>query len=80
LADMDAIFDRVRRLVLGQLDINEAEISLEARFIDNLGADSLDIIELIMAIEEEFEIEIPDEHAERIVSVGDVIAYVKDHA
>lgn len=80
MADMDAIFDRVRRLVVGQLDINEAEISLGARFIDDLGADSLDIIELIMAIEEEFEIEIPDEHAERIASAGDVIAYVKEHA
>jgi acyl carrier protein len=80
LADMDAVFDRVKRLILDQLDVKEAEISLGARFIDDLGADSLDIVELIMAIEEEFEIEIPDEHAERIASVGDVVAYVKERA
>ena len=77
---MDAVFDRVKRLILDQLDVKEAEISLGARFIDDLGADSLDIVELIMAIEEEFEIEIPDEHAERIASVGDVVAYVKERA
>ena len=77
---MDAVFDRVKRLILDQLDIKEAEISLGARFIDDLGADSLDIVELIMAIEEEFEIEIPDEHAERIASVGDVVAYIKERA
>jgi len=79
LAETDAILGRVKRLILDQLDVKEDEIALGSRFIDDLGADSLDIVELIMAIEEEFEIEIPDEHAERITSVGDAVAYIKQH-
>jgi len=78
LADKDPIFARVKQLILDQLDVDEAEIGSEARFIEDLGADSLDIVELIMAIEEEFEIEIPDEHAERITTVGDAVAYIKE--
>lgn len=79
MTETDAVLHRVKRLILDQLDVNEAEIALGARFIDDLGADSLDIVELIMAIEEEFEIEIPDEDAERIASVGDAVAYIKAH-
>lgn len=79
MAETDAILGRVKRLILDQLDVKEDEIALGSRFIDDLGADSLDIVELIMAIEEEFEIEIPDEHAERITSVGDAVAYIKQH-
>lgn len=78
MADKDPIFARVKQLILDQLDVDEAEIGSEARFIEDLGADSLDIVELIMAIEEEFEIEIPDEHAERITTVGDAVAYIKE--
>jgi acyl carrier protein len=80
LADVDPIYARVKQLILDQLEVDEAEISADARFIEDLGADSLDIVELIMAIEEEFEIEIPDEHAERITTVRDVVAYIKEGA
>lgn len=77
MADKDAVFDRVKQLILDQLDVDGDEITPDARFIDDLGADSLDIVELIMAIEEEFELEIPDEDAERIATVGDAVAYIK---
>ena len=80
MTETDAVFLRVKRLILDQHDVNEAEIVLGARVIDDLGADSLDLVELIMAMEEEFELEIPDEHAERITSVGDAVAYIKEHA
>jgi acyl carrier protein len=79
VADKDAVFDRVKQLILDQLDVDGDEITPDARFIDDLGADSLDIVELIMAIEEEFELEIPDEHAERIATVGDAVAYIKEN-
>ncbi len=79
MADKDAVFDRVKQLILDQLDVDGDEITPDARFIDDLGADSLDIVELIMAIEEEFELEIPDEHAERIATVGDAVAYIKEN-
>jgi len=79
VADKDAVFDRVRQLILDQLDVEGDEITPDARFIDDLGADSLDIVELIMAIEEEFELEIPDEHAERIATVGDAVSYIKEN-
>ncbi len=77
MADKDAVFERVKQLILDQLDVAGEEITPDARFIDDLGADSLDIVELIMAIEEEFDLEIPDEHAERIATVGDAVAYLK---
>jgi acyl carrier protein len=79
VADKDAVFDRVKQLILDQLDVDGDEITADARFIDDLGADSLDIVELIMAIEEEFELEIPDEHAERITTVGDAVSYIKEN-
>ncbi|HHY36987.1 MAG TPA: acyl carrier protein [Firmicutes bacterium] len=70
-------FARVREIIAEQLGIDEDEIKLESSFIDDLGADSLDLVELIMALEEEFDLEIPDEEAEKIVTVGDAVEYLK---
>lgn len=75
----EEIFDKVKGIIVEQLGVNEATITLEASFIDDLGADSLDIVELIMALEEAFDIEIPDSDAEKVVTVGDVVDYIKDH-
>ena len=68
---------KIKQIIAEQLGLNEDEIKDEASLIDDLGADSLDIVELVMAMEEEFEMEIPDEDAEKIASVKDVIDYVK---
>lgn len=73
----DEIFEKVKSIIVEQLGSEETAVTLEASFIDDLGADSLDIVELIMAFEEEFELEIPDEDAEKIVTVSDVIDYIK---
>lgn len=72
-----AVFDDVKSVVVEQLNVNEGEVKPESKFVDDLGADSLDVVELIMALEEKFEIEIPDEDAEKIVTVGDVVAYIE---
>ncbi len=72
---MEAI-DRIKKIIIDQLGIEEGKISIESSFIDDLGADSLDIVELIMAFEEEFDIEIPDEDAEKIKTVGDAVNYL----
>ena len=71
------VFEKVRDIVVEQLGVEEDEVTMESSFIDDLGADSLDIVELIMALEEEFEIEVPDEEAEKITTVGDVVEYIK---
>ena len=76
----DEIFDKVKEIIVEQLGVTEDSITNEASFIDDLGADSLDIVELIMALEEEFDIEIPDADAEKIVTVGDVVDYIKENA
>ncbi|MDV2495809.1 MAG: acyl carrier protein [bacterium] len=68
---------RVKDIIVEQLDVEEEQVTPEASFIDDLGADSLDTVELIMAIEEEFDVEIPDEEAEKIITVKDAISYVK---
>lgn len=73
------IFDKVRDIVSEQLGIDAEEITMESSFVDDLGADSLDIVELIMALESEFDMEIPDEDAEKISTVGDVVEYIKAH-
>jgi acyl carrier protein len=73
-----ATFDRVKKVVVDQLDVNEDEVTPTASFVDDLGADSLDQVELIMAFEEEFDIEIPDEDAEKIASVGDAVNYIDE--
>ncbi|MFQ5893144.1 MAG: acyl carrier protein [Nitrospinota bacterium] len=70
---------RVREIIVEQLGVEEDEVIPKASFIDDLGADSLDTVELIMAFEEEFDIEIPDEEAEKIITVQDAIEYVKRH-
>jgi acyl carrier protein len=69
---------KVSELIVGQLGVSEEEVRPEASFIDDLGADSLDIVELVMALEEEFDIEIPDEDAERIQTIGDATSYLKE--
>ena len=74
-----AAFEKVRDIVVEQLGVDEEQVTLEATFIDDLGADSLDIVELIMAFEEEFNIEIPDEAAEKIKTVQDVVDYIEKH-
>ena len=65
--------------IIEQLGVTDTAVTMEASFIDDLGADSLDIVELIMAIEEEFDIEIPDSDAEKVVTVGDVVDYIKEN-
>ena len=75
----EEIFDKVKEIIIEQLGVAETAITMEASFIDDLGADSLDIVELIMALEEEFDMEIPDSDAEKVVTVGDVVDYIKDH-
>ena len=75
----EEIFEKVKGIIVEQLGASESSITLEASFIDDLGADSLDIVELIMALEEEFEIEIPDSDAEKVATVGDVVEYIKEH-
>ena len=73
---MSSTEDRVRRIVCEQSGVGEEEVTLSASFIDDLGADSLDTVELVMAFEEEFEIEIPDEEAEKIATVEDAVNYI----
>ena len=73
---MDVV-DRVKELVVEQLGVDAEEVTEEASFVDDLGADSLDIVELVMAFEEEFDLEIPDEDAEKIRTVGDAVEYIK---
>ncbi|WP_417665270.1 acyl carrier protein [Pseudidiomarina sp.] len=77
---MSTIEERVKKIIVEQLGVKEEEVKLEASFENDLGADSLDIVELVMALEEEFETEIPDEEAEKIRTVEAAIDYVKNHA
>jgi len=73
------VFEKVKEIIVDQLGVDESEVTMEASFIDDLGADSLDTVELIMALEEEFDLEIPDKDAEKIVTVGDAVEYIKAH-
>ena len=73
-------FERVNNVIVDQLSVDADEVTLEASFVDDLGADSLDVVELIMGLETEFDIEIPDEDAEKISTVGDAVEYIKSHA
>ena len=75
----EEIFEKVKSIIVEQLGVTETSVTMEASFIDDLGADSLDIVELIMALEEEFDTEIPDADAEKIVTVSDDVDYIKDH-
>ena len=73
-------FEKIRDIIVEQLGVEPGEVTPDSRFIDDLGADSLDIVGLIMALEEEFDMEIPDEEAEKISTVGDVVEYLKTHS
>ncbi len=70
----------MKEIIVEQLGVEASQVTEKAKFVDDLGADSLDTIELVMALEEEFSIEIPDEDAEKIVSVGDAITYIAEHS
>jgi acyl carrier protein len=74
-----ALFDDVKEVVVEQLNVNPEEVKEESKFVEDLGADSLDVVELVMALEEKFDLEIPDTDAEKIVTVGDAIKYIQDH-
>ena len=75
----EEVFDKVKEIIVEQLGVAETAITPDASFIDDLGADSLYIVELIMALEEEFDLEIPDADAEKVVTVSDVVEYIKDN-
>ena len=75
----EEVFEKVKETIIEQLGVADTAVTTEASFIDDLGADSLDIVELIMALEEEFDMKIPDADAEKIVTVGDVVEYIREH-
>ena len=75
----EEVFEKVKNIIIEQLGVTDTSVTTEASFIDDLGADSLDIVELIMALEEEFDLEIPDAEAEKIVTVSDVVEYIKNN-
>ncbi len=77
---MSDVFDRVKRIVVDRLGVDEPQVAMEASFKDDLGADSLDVVELVMELEDEFDLEISDEDAEKINTVGDVVKYIEEHA
>ena len=74
-----SVEDRVKEIIVEQLGVEAEDVTANARFIEDLGADSLDTVELVMALEEHFDIQIPDEDAEKISTVGDAIQYIKDN-
>jgi len=74
-----ALIDEVKEVVVEQLNVNPDEVKEDSKFVEDLGADSLDVVELVMALEEKFDIEIPDSDAEKIVTVGDAIKYIEEH-
>ncbi len=76
--EKEAIFEKVKKIVTEQLSVEENDVKRESNFQNDLGADSLDTVELVMALEEEFDIEIPDEAAEQITTVGDAVQYIQD--
>ena len=72
------VFEKVRSIIMDQLDVEEDKVTLDAVIQDDLGADSLDIVDLVMSFEEEFDIEIPDDQVENIKTVGDIVKYIED--
>ena len=77
---MEVSQDKVKQIIADQLGVKKEEVTDNAKFVDDLGADSLDTVELVMALEEEFGIEIPDEEAEKLVTVGDALRYIEEKA
>lgn len=75
---MAEVLDKVKEIIVDQLGVDEEEVKPEAAFVDDLGADSLDVVELVMALEEEFGLEIPDEDAEKISTVSEVVSYIEE--
>ena len=73
------VFEKIQKIISEQLGIDPQEVKLESSFVDDLGADSLDVVELIMALETEFDLEIPDEEAEKVKTEGNVVEYIKAH-
>ena len=73
-----SIEEKVKDIIVEQLSVNAEQVTPEAKFIEDLGADSLDVVELVMAFEEEFGVEVPDEDAEKLITVGDVVKYIED--
>ncbi|MDD4933307.1 MAG: acyl carrier protein [Methylacidiphilaceae bacterium] len=79
MAEKKSIEERVKEMIVEQLGVNPEQVTAKAKFIEDLGADSLDTVELVMAFEEEFNVEVPDEEAEKLQTVGDVIRYIEEH-
>ena len=75
----EEVFEKVKAIIVEQLGVAETSVEMESSFIDDLGADSLDIVELVMALKEGFDMEIPDSDAEKVVTVGDVVEYIKEN-
>ncbi len=73
------VFEKVRSIIMDQLDVSEDKVTMDAVIQDDLGADSLDIVDLVMSFEEEFDIEIPDDQVENIKTVGDIVKYIEDN-
>jgi acyl carrier protein len=78
--DRDELFEKVKAVVVDQLGVEEDDVNEDSAFVDDLGADSLDIVELVMALEEEFGVSIPDEQAEKIKTVGDAVDFITENA
>ncbi|MGC8764309.1 MAG: acyl carrier protein [Brevinematia bacterium] len=76
---MSNVFEKVKEIIVDKLGVDESAVKPEAAFIEDLGADSLDIVDLIMALEEEFGIDIPDEEAQKLRTIGDAVKYIEDH-
>ncbi len=74
------VFEKVRDILVEQLDVEEDKVTMEASITDDLGADSLDVVDLVMSLEEEFDVEIPDDQVENIKTVGDIVRYIEDNA
>lgn len=79
ILDRDQVFQGIKEIVVEQLAVAESEAKLEASFVDDLGADSLDVVELVMAMEERFGLEISDEDAEKMATIGDAVSYIEEH-
>ncbi len=78
--ERDAILDKTKEVIVDQLNVDESDVNEDASFIDDLGADSLDLVELVMALEQEFGVTIPDEEVESIKTVGDAVTYIVENA